>query len=60
MAHQRKKQSTGSWKNHRDKHEKPQPKGPNPERGSTKIVGNKKAKKDKKRKAQNQDNSKNK
>lgn len=51
MTHQRKKQSTGSVKRTRDKHEKQNPKGPNPERGSTKIVGAKQARKDKKRKS---------
>lgn len=49
MAHQKKKQSTGNWKSKRDKHQTKKPKGPQPERGKTKIVGSKQAKKDKKR-----------
>ena len=49
MAHDKKKQSTGSWKGKRDKHQMKKTKGPDPERGKNKIVGEKKKGKDKKR-----------
>lgn len=45
MAHKKQKQSTGGWKGKRDKHQVKKPKGPQPERGKTKIVGDKKKKK---------------
>lgn len=36
MTHEKKKQSTGSWKGKRDQHEKKQPQGPDTDRHKNK------------------------
>ena len=46
MAHQKQKQSTGSWKKNRDRHQQTNPKGPRT-KPKNKIVGDKKSRKSK-------------